>query len=1365
MKHSKVRTAVLTASTLVLTSGTALAVKAYISGSQFQPKSFAQMLQANQIAFPENADKSGKKQDEEEEGSSVWEKVDDAKEREKPASTGGTGVLLQNGQQALAQGETGTVMTAAEAAAVGNGTSAGGSQQAAAGDAVYDFVSDPSHADLVIRMPGESSGSGNGSGDGTGAEGAASQEQGHGGSGRGSESTSSSSGSGGRGDSSSGSSSGNGGSLVPGKDNAGSIIEPIPDPEPGEDKPEKPGVLDPSIGSDPAAPGTKPKPSVGFDDHMPSFDESKKDDIAPGGVKIMKGFYPDYCLYRGQEITSRSVFYALDTFVVDKDRNTYAWGEDAYNKYIRIDGISFDGGKTWKSFPVTIPEDVDSGKVVIKASYRLSQSDSWTQTDVSYEVEDSRILVLSRRLESGETKIPDACILNTDSSNQYLTSDSRLNLYKLQNAILGNQGEIAELFPGWTENGELAPWLYPAGSGLHVLEPAETVPLDTNLYTVEIQPRILDDLPGESGFGSLGGFFQTLTEYKSQNGSGDNQNLEIPRYVQVVDFDPENPCSLFRVNDISVPDTVLYINTASSSFILDHAWIVDEENPYYSSDEEGFLYNKDQDELLGIPYRKRSITVSSRIRKVVIPYSNDLNSICLEAKTAEELPEMDCRYLNEVNCNVRMRDELLVSFLRGEGKYFSKSSGNTVSAKESPENAYWMNQDGAVINDEGELHCFVTRGTSVSLSTDITSVQKSAFRYTSGIETLRFPYSGKAVELQKGSLAGSNIRRIVCYSQEQKRSIERQLDQAGADHDIAVELVQEQENPEGYRYFQEEVDGKLLTILESAPAGITSFDSGALTDANGTKLVISSIADGAFRGCTSLQWVTLSEDTKTIGASAFEDCSLLEGVMISAEDTIEIGDRSFEGCNSLRFIASNAKECVRENDYVPKVEQSYGGGSARCFFFIPSYDDGDSYSNHGYPAMHAISFDRQSNVTSYQVVETGENGKVLYGLGANGDAWIALRAGKKLDSLVSLPAGTMEIFPYAFADTEAEEGSYSLNWESLPEFGYVDEGAFWDASLAGDVKMTRMALLGSNSFRGTRIERIELACVYDIGENAFSGCESLKEAVFDQTEEYAVLPSYSFQGCSNLERIVLKSAEPLLSFAHWYPNIPYRINGDWTEEEEISRVQLVVPEGAELKCIQEWQYYFTGHSNYEELRNVVEDDLFWELWAMPTNEEVLAECGKRLLEAENRIRGLLRMETVEQLTFPPEELQNLPAEQADDPSIESLEKDKDNEAVTESVTDPEEEDALTGGTDAEKAAGGNVVDAESGLESSEEDASTDGEAGNPEGDGNPADSASVSASSGVGTAAVAEPVETAGENGDAVEEGSAVSSEEERIEE
>lgn len=1302
MKHSRIRTVVLSASALVLTGGTALAVQAYLAGSQFQPRSFAQMLQANQIAFPEGADKSGQKKDEEDGDSSVWEKVDDAKEKEKPASTGGAGVLLQNEQQALVRSGDGAVMTAAGASAAQAGTSGAGSQQtaAAAGDTVYDFVSDPSHADLVIRMPGSESGNANG--DGTGAAGSAPQERENAESGRGNGGSSSSSGSGDRGNSSSGSSSGsreNGDGMVSGKDNTGSIVEPIPDPKPGEDKPEKPGVLDPSIGSDPAAPGKKPLPGT-FGNVKP-FDESKKNDIAPNGVIIQKGFSSDYRMYRGQEITARAVFYALETFALDKNKQQYAWSDEDYNKYIRIDGISFDGGKTWKSFPVTIPENVDSEQVVIKASYRLSQSDSWTETHVSYEVEDSRILVLSRKRESGETKIPDDCILNPDGSNQYLTNDSRLNLYKLQNVILGNEGKLTELFPGWMEDGEPVSWLYPAGSGLHVLEPQDTVPLDTDLYTVEIQPRILDDLQGEAGErSSLGGFFQTLTEYKDWDGS-ENQRMEIPRYVQAVDFSTDNPYSLFRVSTISVPDTVLYINTTADSFIVENAWIVDKESPYYSSDEEGILYNKSRDELLGIPSGKKNITVSAGVRKVVIPFCNNLNSICLEATSVGELPQMDCSYLKETHCNVQMKDELLISFLREERKNFSKNSGNTVSAKESPENAYWVTDDGAVINDKGELHCFVGGGTSVGLSPEIKSIQKGAFRYTGEIEAIRLSYTGSLVELQEDSLASSNIRKVICYSREQKTDIERQLSKAGADPDIKVELVQEQQNPEGYRYFQEKVDGKFVTILESAPSEITSFDSGALIGADGKRLVISSIAEGAFRGCSKLQWVTLSEDTKKIGTSAFDGCSSLEGVLISSKDTVTIGDKAFDGCSSLRFLASNAEECVRENDYVPTVEQSYGGGARQCFFFIPSYEDGDDYSRHGYPAGHAVSFTRQSNVTSYGIVETGGNGKVLYGLGQSGGAevpWLALRAGKDLDQSVQLPAGTEEIYLYAFADTAAADDSYTVNWSDLPILGYVDEGAFWNASLGGSVKIASMASLGRNAFSGTGIERIELADVGNLGENVFADCKNLKEAVFDRAEEYAALPSYSFQGCGSLERIVLKSADPLLSFAHWYPNVPYRINGDWTEEEEVSRVQIVVPEGAEQRCIQEWQYYFTGHSDYEDLHDAVEWDMFWD---MPTDAEVLAECGKRLLEAENRIRGLLRMETVNRLTFPPEELKDLPAEQAGDSPEEPLEEKK--EAVTEGTMDPEEESALNGEAgenpaSGEESADGNSQNASSGTE-------------------------------------------------------------------
>ena len=197
------------------------------------------------------------------------------------------------------------------------------------------------------------------------------------------------------------------------------------------------------------------------------------------------------------------------------------------------------------------------------------------------------------------------------------------------------------------------------------------------------------------------------------------------------------------------------------------------------------------------------------------------------------------------------------------------------------------------------------------------------------------------------------------------------------------------------------------------------------------------------------------------------------------------------------------------------------------------------------------------------------------------------------------------------------------------------------------------------------------------------------------------MPSYAFEGCSSLERIELKSADPLLTFALWYSNLPYRINGEWSTDEEIRRVQVVVPEEAKENCIREWQYCFAGQTDYEELRGTVKWDLYIESFQAPTDAEVLAECGKRLLEAENRIRGLLRMETVNRLTFPPEELKDLPAEQAGDSPEEPLEEKK--EAVTEGTTDPEEESALTGEAgenpaSGEESADGNSQNASSGTE-------------------------------------------------------------------
>lgn len=47
--------------------------------------------------------------------------------------------------------------------------------------------------------------------------------------------------------------------------------------------------------------------------------------------------------------------------------------QDALDKYIRIEAVSFDGGQSWKTdFPLTIPEGLEEGKMLIRVSYRMS---------------------------------------------------------------------------------------------------------------------------------------------------------------------------------------------------------------------------------------------------------------------------------------------------------------------------------------------------------------------------------------------------------------------------------------------------------------------------------------------------------------------------------------------------------------------------------------------------------------------------------------------------------------------------------------------------------------------------------------------------------------------------------------------------------------------------------------------------------------------------------------------------------------------------------------------------------------------------------------------------------------------------------
>lgn len=90
--------------------------------------------------------------------------------------------------------------------------------------------------------------------------------------------------------------------------------------------------------------------------------------------------------------------------------------------------------------------------MVIRVGYRFSTNDTeWTQMDVPYAPEDSRIYVMTEVITEENQVLDTTKVLN---SNQHLEEGTMLNLLRYQVMYLG-EDRLTTLFPGWSEDGKL----------------------------------------------------------------------------------------------------------------------------------------------------------------------------------------------------------------------------------------------------------------------------------------------------------------------------------------------------------------------------------------------------------------------------------------------------------------------------------------------------------------------------------------------------------------------------------------------------------------------------------------------------------------------------------------------------------------------------------------------------------------------------------------------------------------------------------------------------------------------------------------------------------------------------------------------
>ena len=593
MKFSGIRQLILGA--VAATTATGIVVygaMAYQAGWDYTPTGENRALNVNQVVFPDG-DKTSSQQQSSENNSELWQKDETANETDRPQQSERADYLFADntaanpsamGEETTNAGQNGGNQLTTRTVDLATGTEAG--TTAGTAGTVYDVTGDTANADVILN-------GGSGTGTGTGeAEGP---------------------------------------TPTP-RPTPGASAEPIPIPNPGT--PTWPGgatsdtTPDAMVDSVPTKPG--PPSWIGSGNAYVEGAVSEDDDY-----QVMMQY--SEAIYRGQTLTKELIYNSLATYIL-LNEETHTWLDKDYGVYIRVDAISFDGGQTWTDeFPIKIPYDLENDQLKIRMQYRLHKTDVWKDYVVGDEVgsglflTDSRVFVLKNRMAEGATEI-DADNILYDSGTDSMASVNLLGWLSGLGSYLPNE-RLTTLFPGWMENGELVPWMYKPDYGRHILEPADSVPFDSDTYQVEkvMLGQWEDGRIDPYGFTPV--YLQTLTGYTPQKSTEQIrrlalddpeqdeaihvENLTVPEYVQAVDVSQ----SELSVDYLELSDTVLYVDTAATADFLEtgclqvtKGYIVDENNPAYTA-EDGLLYNKDVTALEWVDLPEDTTTIGYRAFK------------------------------------------------------------------------------------------------------------------------------------------------------------------------------------------------------------------------------------------------------------------------------------------------------------------------------------------------------------------------------------------------------------------------------------------------------------------------------------------------------------------------------------------------------------------------------------------------------------------------------------------------------------------------------------------------------------------------------------------------------------------------------
>ena len=1237
---STVKTIGAAAAASAVIAGAAAGVHAFTSDRDFTPDGAGRAIRTNQVHFDGSENTIGRQDEQTKNGESeIYERDESAEEKQKPQTGDSASYLFENVKQQ--EKPSGLLDRDGTAAAIAGTVPTAGAASVQPGT-VLDIVKDPAAADIVLHPSDVAQATPPTGGDTANSGGNTAQP-----------------------------------SVTPANPSTGGDTTPNSPPRPtapdsngggssssggetgGAAAPDAPVTpVTPVVPNKPQQTDGKPPEQTSEEKgpDIPWFDSGTRYDgtvTLPSDSKVTIAGRIDStdALYAGQVVNDADIVRALYAYVMSGEK-IYYWTSNDLGKYIRINRVSFDGGKTWLtdfSNNIEIPKNAGDQSMQIDMSYRFSENSAWTEyrpgggnSYIDCTVAPHRILVLGRELTDKDTEIPLDIVLNSDYS--YNEFSRKLNLFALQRRLYeklygwdsgtayDELPPIDRLFSGWTEDGRRVSWDYTCDGGRHVLQPSDFVKVPENLTVrLKINKGMTYELQTLTGFDE-----SALTE---DEGYG---TLTIPEYVQAVAFEidgqEESPATYlpFVVGKMEIPASVVYIKPDSISAVLD-AYRVAEDNECYASTEDGILTSRDGTEYLAIPENNWDVTVPEGVTSVRLPESYS-GTVTLEAQSEDQLPSVS---FEKMWCgSVIVQPGMLNAFVTKYGGQLN-GTGTTVSVdnktKYEVHDGYLTHQEnGATVLDR-----VVTDAEIYRLPQGVDRIAANAFAGSS----VKILITDAKISYAKDSFQDSMVSYVTCEDETQKAEINEKLNDAGV---AGVEFAASGTSDDGCFYVKS--DGKIVVV--NAPDGISEYYGEIIID--GEEKTVDSIAAHAFDGCTTLEYVSLPETVKTIGVSAFENCTALSGVLLGSKDSVTIMERAFNNCTNLRFIASNAKNMELKNGYDILSESGSETlyGQLWCLAGSKGFDD--SWSCY----EPRSDWRDETDIAEFRVIDcNGAN--VLYGCntedeselweGSRLDSWIALRAaGSPAEGgTITLPETTIAINNSCFAQLDC---AFTINWKELPRLVRIYDSAFAQSGLTGvihPVQSTYMMLIRNAAFYQTNIVEADFSEVSleDYGESALADCKQLQSVSFgwvcrnSDGEFMSIIPNGSFYGCDALTDICFTTEKPI-GLLTWYPHAPFQFADDIYDRN----IRIHVPEGCEEAYFRAWKPMFIGYTD-EEIENgtyyidMLMFQLSWMEWYFPEDrwpEFVQTVCDYRAIHGENNLRAMMGMELLDEPENPEE---------------------------------------------------------------------------------------------------------------------------------